>query len=252
MLADGLKKCCSCELKLDLSNIVNETRSGYGSWLDIKCLCGELNKVPTGKRHQTMKQGRHIFSVNTKVAGAIIHSGIGVHALERFMNAIEVPPASKTTIKAREREIGVHFESVADLSCKQCLESEITAEKMSTCNQTAEITASFDGGWQARGSSRNYNSKSGHAALIGSATGKVLNYAVRNRNCAQCEKDATKDHDCRLNWFGSSKPMEADIAVQLVNETQGLDYRIKVPNIYVFIVLFDVACNFGFPLAVRF
>ena len=72
VLADGLKKCCSCELKLDLSNIVNETRSGYGSWLDIKCLSSELNKVSTGKRHQTMKQGRHIFSVNTKVAGAII------------------------------------------------------------------------------------------------------------------------------------------------------------------------------------
>ena len=41
------------------------------------------------------------------------------------------------------------------------------------------ITASFDGGWQCRGSSKSYNSRSGHAALIGAETGKVLNFSTR-------------------------------------------------------------------------
>ena len=49
VLAQGLSKCIrdECKLQLDLRNVVSETRSGYGSWLYISCVCGATNKIKT-------------------------------------------------------------------------------------------------------------------------------------------------------------------------------------------------------------
>ena len=95
--------------------------------------------------------------------------------------------------------------------------------KLAKAEKNDGIVASFDAGWQSRGSVRAYNSKSGHAALIGTSTGKI----VRNRNCKQCEVNPSKEHDCRCNWGGSAKAMEADIAVELVNKTLSAGHQIK-------------------------
>lgn len=50
----------------------------------------------------------------------------------------------------------------------------------------------------------------GHACMIGSKTGKIISYAVRNKSCRFCEnaalsKEPPKQHDCRKNWDGSAK-----------------------------------------------
>ena len=93
VLAEGLRKCANCESKLCLSDIISESRCGYGSHLIIKCICGTDNKVSTGTMHHSVNNkgshshtGRAIFYINTKVAGAMIHSGIGAAALRRFMH----------------------------------------------------------------------------------------------------------------------------------------------------------------------
>jgi hypothetical protein len=51
-------------------------------------------------------------------------------------------------------------------------------------------------------------------------SGKVLGFATRNKKCRTCEhsKRTSKPptvHDCRLNYKGSSKYMETDVACQL-------------------------------------
>ena len=149
----------------------------------------------------------------------MIHSGIGETALRKLMTAIKVPAAAASTLKAREREIGLRFEEVAKESCKVALQNEV--------DTSTDIVISVDAGWQCADSRRNYNSKSGHSTLIGVETGKIVNYATRIRNCKQCEKNPAKAHDCRLNWGGSAKSMEPDMAVSMVKELTASGHRLK-------------------------
>jgi len=50
--------CNDCGKQLNLNNIVNEKRYGFGSVLMIKCECecGSCNEVSTGKTHRTGKR----------------------------------------------------------------------------------------------------------------------------------------------------------------------------------------------------
>ena len=57
--------------------------------------------------------------------------------------------------------------------------------------------------------------------MIGIKTGKVIAFATRSKRCATCEAAAragrtARAHDCRCNWDGSSKAMEADVCTELV------------------------------------
>ncbi|XP_062601160.1 uncharacterized protein LOC134262849 [Saccostrea cucullata] len=59
--------------------------------------------------------------------------------------------------------------------------------------------------------------------MIGTQTGKVVGYSVRNKTCRICSnasKSGTvpKPHDCRQNWNGSAKAMEQDMIVEMVKE----------------------------------
>jgi hypothetical protein len=43
--------------------------------------------------------------------------------------------------------------------------------------------------------------------MIGSQTGKIVNYSVRNKSCRICENAEKKNqipmtHDCKRNWSG--------------------------------------------------
>lgn len=62
----------------------------------------------------------------------------------------------------------------------------------------------------------------GHATFIGKETGKVLSFDLRSKTCKICEfhqnkKETVPEHECHLNWHGSSKSMEADMAVSMVH-----------------------------------
>ena len=55
----------TCDEKLDLMNIVNETRIGFASLLFIPCKCGKMNKVPTGKSRKVKDNcGVHVYDIN--------------------------------------------------------------------------------------------------------------------------------------------------------------------------------------------
>lgn len=45
---------------------------------------------------------------------------------------------------------------------------------------------------------------------------KICSYSTRVKNCRKCNKKHSKtDHDCRVNFDGSAKSMEADMAVEM-------------------------------------
>ena len=87
-------------------------------------------------------------------------------------------------------------------------------------DQSTDLTASFNMDWQCKGSRKSYASNSGHAVVIGQNSGKISGFSTRITICKQYEKDNSVVHDCRINWGGSSKAMERNAAVELLNKTK--------------------------------
>ena len=116
VLAKGLSSCSAetCDEKLDLMNIVNETRIGFASLLYIPCKCGKMNKVPTGKSRKLKDNcGVHLYDINSKSAIAMIHAGVTATAMQRIFAVMEVPSLKVKALKKREREVGDVIESTA-------------------------------------------------------------------------------------------------------------------------------------------
>ncbi|XP_068724241.1 uncharacterized protein [Montipora capricornis] len=125
----------------------------------------------------------------------------------------------KSTLKAREREVGPQIEKLAKESCLESLESERNLRKEESEKENVEIRASYDMGWQKRGKA--HNSLTGVGSMVGLKTGNVVRYGSRSKRCATCEAANIQSkkpciHDCRLNWDGSSKAMESDVCIDLV------------------------------------
>ena len=103
-------------------------------------------------------------------------------------------------------------------------------------NEKIRVFARYDMGWHTRGSGYQYDSLSGVGHHIGNQSSKVLEYATRNRKCRMCDKGHVKtDHDCRLNYYGTVKAMEPDVAVELVTRSTTL----KEKNIEVGVFIGD-------------
>ena len=75
-------------------------------------------------------------------------------------------------------------------------------------------------GWQRKGSGKAYKSRSGYNGLIGTECEKILNYGIWISNDKQFEMNKVtgqvREHDCRINWVGSSKQLESDLAVDVL------------------------------------
>lgn len=98
------------------------------------------------------------------------------------------------------------------------------------------LMVSYDMGWSTRGSGRNYDSLGGYGVFIGTQSSKIIEYATRNRKCRLCDNGHPQsDHDCRLNFSGSAKAMEADAAAKMITESTIL----KNANVEVGIVVGD-------------
>lgn len=200
MLADGLSGCEKCGIPLHLSHSIGVLTCGLGSFLKVQCkntICQHLNTIPTGKRH-----GK-IWDANTKLATGMMHSGIGPSQVNALLSSLNIPTVSTRTLQNRQNELGTVMEKVAEDTKRSSLHEEIQATLES--EGTDGLTVSVDAGWQKRGSGRSFDSLSGHCSMIGSHTGKIIDYEVRSKSCRICE-NATKagrvpkDHDCRKNW----------------------------------------------------
>jgi len=81
----------------------------------------------------------------------------------------------------------------------------------------------YDMGWQKRSSGRAYNSLSGIGSMIGQNTGKIVGYGLRCKSCRFSSYWETKgrsppEHACVINFTGSSKAMEPDVACEIVHK----------------------------------
>ena len=108
--------------------------------------------------------------------------------------------------------------------------------EITTFDNVVQIMASYDMGWSTRGTGRDYDSLNGFGSIVGVFSKQILDYSTCNRKCKKCDKGRTPfDHDCRLNFWGSAKAMEAHVANKIVNESSIL----KSKNIQVGILVGD-------------
>lgn len=102
----------------------------------------------------------------------------------------------------------------------------------SSIGEIINIVVSYDMGWSKNG--RSYDSLNGYGCIIGFLSGKILDYATRNRKCKRCSSGHLKtDHDCRENFHGSAKAMEPNVGAALVNDSKilkstGLNVRVVI------------------------
>lgn len=108
--------------------------------------------------------------------------------------------------------------------------------------------ASYDMGWSTRGTGRDYDSLNGFGSIVGHFSHQILDYSTCNRKCKKCDVGHSPfDHDCRLNFKGSAKAMEAHVANKLVNESAILQLK----NVQVGVLIGDddssaiAACRAG-------
>ncbi|XP_062617807.1 uncharacterized protein LOC134279410 isoform X3 [Saccostrea cucullata] len=229
IIADGLKSCQLCGQPLHLSNCVSERKFGLAHVLIVKCNfpeCGLLNEVPTGRKHKTTSGG-YAWDVNTKLAAAMINEGLGETQVNGLLASLNIPTITQKSLKEREREVGNQLDLMAEESCRQHLRREI---EMSEGN----LSASFDGAWQKRGTGRAYNSLTGHASLFGEKTKKLIGYSVMAKKCRICAAAKVKGvpprkHKCRVNWTGSAKAMEPAMACQMLKNVE--DEGVKVTTL---------------------
>ncbi|XP_077277706.1 uncharacterized protein LOC143905914 [Temnothorax americanus] len=61
-------------------------------------------------------------------------------------------------------------------------------------------------------------------SLIGAKSGMVIGYGTRVKHCRLCQAGhSLDDHDCRLNWTGSARAMEPDIAVEITAKNKDFE-----------------------------
>ena len=144
--------------------------------------------------------------------------------------SLNIPSLTRSTYKKREREIGEAAECVAKKSCKEMLfkESQMAKEKGVEADSDGllPLSVSNDMGWSKRG--RAHNSLIGHGAVMGSITGKALDYTTRKQFCRTCSSAKKDGHDpnpcdCRLNHNKSSKSMEPSSAVELFKRVSSVE-----------------------------
>lgn len=58
---------------------------------------------------------------------------------------------------------------------------------------------------------------------MGHYSKKICSYAVRSKDCRKCSSGKNKVHDCRKNYEGSAKAMEADMGVELYTKNELFD-----------------------------
>lgn len=77
--------------------------------------------------------------------------------------------------------------------------------------------------WSKRGPGRNYDSLNSYGAMFGTQSGLIIDYGTRNRLCKMCSLGYPKsDHDCRQNFIGSAKAMEANLAADIAANSEVL------------------------------
>lgn len=221
---------------MSLCNITEEKRCGLASVFSVTCIvCGGKNDVKTSSEHRSGQRGPLTHDINSRAVLGCLHTGIGETHLNNMLSTLNVPCMNPVTFKSREREIGAAVESVAKKSCQQnmSLERNIAIENGAKPDSQGlvSLSCSYDMGWQKRG--KGHNSSTGHSAVMGLNTGKVMDFTTRTKTCRICKNaekvgEKAKEHDCRINHFASSKAMEPVAAVDLFTRSVKSNVKLSI------------------------
>ena len=179
---------------------------------------------------------------NSFLLAAMVNAGIGPTHVNTFLTTLNIPAPHHKSLTARHKEALKGIAGTASESCAKAVAEEVSMVEDETSNISDNgdvtphsvpqpISVSYDAGWSKRGTGRSYDSNTGHGSLIGSKSRKCLDFPVRSKVCDTCSyaKRAgcePKPHICYKNWTGSSKAMEPDMAVEMINNLQSQGHSV--------------------------
>lgn len=211
-LKDG---CIKCNKKpLLLTNVDFDEKCSFNR---LAVICGKCQK----KNFLTL----HSQEVEEKMVLGALQTGQGFSHLDAFMAIVGLPCFAGQKFKLLERKVGKSIETVAIESCEKWREEEKNIESE---NPDSKLTGAYDTSWSKRGGG--YNALSGRGTVIGVNTGKCIDFGIKNKHCRTCLTAEKKDikpqiHDCRKNFSGTAKSMEAAICEDLFKKE---DYKVMI------------------------
>ena len=139
-------------------------------------------------------------------------TGGGFYTLKGSLSVLNAPVMTKCSFMHTEQIIGKWRWSIPEDSMKAAGREErlIAINKQQHHHSILAITVTVDAGWSKRTHKHSYNALSCVGVIFGKETKKLLFIAVRNKYCAVCARDATKELECFKNWTGSSSSMESE------------------------------------------
>ena len=140
----------------------------------------------------------HSREVEERLVLSCLHTGIGHSHLEALLNITGLPCMAEGTFKGVERSVGHTVETALSESCTKWKNEEKKLE--SSVDTDSQLKGAYDTSWSKRGGG--YNALTGRGTIVGTNTGKCIEYGIKNKMCHICQrrkklgKDA-KTHDCR-------------------------------------------------------
>uniref|UniRef100_A0ABD2XAY9 Exonuclease domain-containing protein n=1 Tax=Trichogramma kaykai TaxID=54128 RepID=A0ABD2XAY9_9HYME len=242
-------RCKRCKDKLHLEDTIKEIRSGLASVFVI--ICSKCT-IHSGIGHT--KLSKLLACLNVPAMSDRIFK-----ICEEQVGQVIEKTAHESCILSAEEERQLVIENVEKIC--EYLPEEIAADvygnlrmlRSSTENSTSStdcnnnsnafneavgniinIIVSFEMGWSKRGKGRSYDSLNGYATIIGYLSGKIIDFKTYNRKCYSCDKGHDQsDHNCRKNYVGSAKSMEAAAGDHMINNSNilkevGLNARVVI------------------------
>ena len=209
---------CKCN-NITFSNNVSK-KKGLADCIEIACGSTNcdytFNTYSSNRVSKPNQPGPDPFDVNVRSLIAFREIGRGYTAMETFFGYMNcVPPMSYPAFREMNMVVGNVYSDVASESMLRGV-CELRGDKDD--EETCDITVSCDGTWQRRG----YSSLNGVLSIISDDTGKVIDYEVMSKKCAQCtswvsrkgteeynEFMATHESQCLINHQGSAGTMES-------------------------------------------
>ena len=213
------------------------------SQFSLQCSsCEESSSLPTSSG---VTQRGKSYDINCRVVYHAIESGSGYEGLATFCGIMNMPCLSKPAyykqvdniLEALEDEAKEDMRKAGERLGQQILEENPEKD----LDDTLDAVVSFGGTWAKQG----FTSLTGVVFVISVDTGEVLDYRVLSKACQKCALKKAKgvneeefeewllEHECDINFAGSSPAMECEGAVVLWErsvERHNLRYRWMVSD----------------------
>ncbi|XP_062596795.1 uncharacterized protein LOC134258284 [Saccostrea cucullata] len=119
---------------------------GLSGYLYVQCTyCGNVNRVPYGKKQKKVKgkRGMPSFCVNTKLGAAMIDSVGGPQRMNNFLATLNLPTINNKNLKVMERRAGEMIEKFADENMRNESQKAFREEMGEVAAQEMDSNADF-------------------------------------------------------------------------------------------------------------